>query len=91
VGEVLSLNLARWATPPHMDDTPECAVTAVCRASSRMLAVETLRSKSHVGSSSREIERHSHRRQLQLEVPAMGVGEVYVRALGADGGWERLG
>lgn len=73
------LFLVPWATLPATAPTGQCAVTAVCRASSRMEAVELMRAKSLGGVSTREVQRLSTQRELELDLPLVAQHEVVVR------------
>lgn len=83
------LYLVSWATLPAGGQRAGCAVAALCRASSRMKAIGLMRGRSLSGVSTREVERLSSQRALELDAPPVSDGEVFVRD--CDWGeWSRL-
>lgn len=82
------LYFVSWASPLKAPTNSECVVMAVCRAASRMGAVQLFRAKSLSAFASRDVKKLSHKDVARLDCPEVSPGEVLVRDAFGEGPWE---
>lgn len=77
--------------PSARSDGPDCAVSLVCVADSRMDAVQRIRALHVTGLASKEVVPLRSVRWDLGELPAVQDGEVWARPVYVKGDWRKLG
>lgn len=76
--------------PDVLSDGPDCAVTLLCEAESRMEAVTRIRASRVTGVSSKEVVPTRSLRFDPGELPAVQSGEVWAKPAYVEGAWRKL-